>query len=189
MIVLFTGRRPSGPGGPFPDAAVPWLGGRLELLLAGLRQRLVVSSAALRAGARADLLLTENPDAFVTASVADKGVVAVTGGHREGEDHTESLAEAAERRGHLVLCLDPAADTWHRILVPALLAAGHRPIRAADAPTTIAVVVTGLAGRPTAGSVLPLLATVGEPPCSTTPYRALARSEQLRRVRRLRSRP
>lgn len=230
MIVVFAGRRPSGPDGSFPETAEPWLEERLKLLFAGLRPRLVVGSAAagtdllavaaaLRAGAEVDLLLTEDADAFVAASVADKGtrwvdafedltsdsrvrthpvagvaadddgfravnrallrharaqarpvgglksepeeivVVAVTGGRREGEDHTESLADSAERLDHLVLRLDPAAgmekaptafvampygkkvdttrgmkqfesdETWHRVLVPALLDSGFRPIR------------------------------------------------------------
>ncbi|GGZ44181.1 tetratricopeptide repeat-containing protein [Streptomyces poonensis] len=230
MIVVFTGRRPSGPKGPFPETAVPWLKERLERLFAGLRPRLAVGSAAagtdllaaaaaLRAGANIDLLLTEDADAFVAASVADKGsgwagafhdlaespgvrlrslagasadddgfravnralldharanlqavdtpghepeelvLVAVTAGRREGEDHTESLADSAERLGHLVLRLDPSArkenaptafvampygrkrdatrelrlfeanETWNRVLVPVLLDSGYRPIR------------------------------------------------------------
>ncbi|MGW6060443.1 TRAFs-binding domain-containing protein [Streptomyces sp. NPDC055189] len=230
MIVLFAGRRPSGADGAFPETGVAWLEERLERLFAGLRPRLAVGSAAagadllslaaaLRARAEVDLLLTEDIDAFVAASVADKGpewvrafqdlsrspgvrlhpvagasedddgfravnhalldhararlraddaqgrnpeelvVVAVTGGRRAGEDHTESLADSAERLGHLVLRLDPSAskeasptafvampygskrdttrelkrfeanETWNRVLVPALLDSGYRPIR------------------------------------------------------------
>ncbi|KOU59553.1 hypothetical protein ADK57_33050 [Streptomyces sp. MMG1533] len=230
MIVVFTGRRPSGPDGVFPAAAVDWLEERLKLLFAGLRPRLVVGSAAagtdllaagaaLSAGIRADLLVTEDPEEFVSASVADKGpqweerfrtltaqtraalipvpgakadddgfravnqailrhacdslrdpvraadepeelvVVAVTEGRREGEDHTESLARSAQALNHLVLRLNPsqsrsaaptafvampyggkadstrelkrfeADESWHRVLVPALLDGGYRPIR------------------------------------------------------------
>jgi hypothetical protein len=86
-------------------------------------------------------------------------VVAVLGGRREGRDHTADLADEAAAAGHLVLRVDPAltrhdapvafvampyglrqdplpgrpdydADlTWHRILVPALVDAGYRPLR------------------------------------------------------------
>ncbi|MFD3503177.1 TRAFs-binding domain-containing protein [Streptomyces sp. NPDC058678] len=230
MIIVFTGRRPSGPDGVFPDAAVDWLEERLKLLIAGLRPRLAVGSAAagtdllaagaaLRAGIPVELLVTEDPEEFVGASVADKGpqweerfrtlttqakaalipvpgakadddgfravnqailshardslrhpveaadepeelvVVAVTEGRREGEDHTESLARSAEALGHLVLRLTPtqsqseaptafvampygvkadstrelkrfeADESWHRVVVPALLDSGYRPIR------------------------------------------------------------
>jgi tetratricopeptide (TPR) repeat protein len=84
MIVVFTGRRPSGPDGPFPEAAVAWIEERLELLLGGLRPRLVVGSAAagtdllaagaaLRADIPVDLVVTEDPAEFLRASVADKG--------------------------------------------------------------------------------------------------------------------
>ncbi|KOG33717.1 tetratricopeptide repeat-containing protein [Streptomyces resistomycificus] len=230
MIVVFTGRRPSGPDGVLPDSAVGWLEERLKLLFAGLRPRLAVGSAAagtdllaagaaLRAGIPVDLLVTEDPEAFVAASVADRGrqweeryrtltaraeaalipvpgaqadddgfravnqailrhardrrgesaqpaddpeelvVVAVTEGDREGEDHTGSLIRAAQANGDLVLRLSPsqsqagaptafvampyggkadatrelkrfeADETWHRVLVPALLGSGYRPIR------------------------------------------------------------
>lgn len=84
MIVVFTGRRPSGADGVFPDAAVPWIEERLERLFAGLRPRLAVGSAAagadlltagvaLRSGSRVELVVTEDPEEFVAASVADKG--------------------------------------------------------------------------------------------------------------------
>ncbi|WP_329341831.1 hypothetical protein OG252_37750 [Streptomyces sp. NBC_01352] len=230
MIVVFTGRRPSGPDGVFPEAAVDWLEERLKLLFGGLRPRLAVGSAAagtdllaagaaLSAGIPVDLVVTENPEEFVGASVADKGpqweerfrtltshtkaslvpvpgakadddgfravnqallnhardslhttgeeadepeelvMVAVTEGRRAGEDHTESLALSAKALGHLVLRLNPsqsrsaaqtafvampyggkadstrelkrfeADESWHRVLVPALLDSGYRPIR------------------------------------------------------------
>jgi hypothetical protein len=178
VIVVFTGRRPSGSDGALPDAALPRLEERLERLFAGLRPRLAVGSAAagtdllaaaaaLRSRIRVELVVTEDAEEFVAASVADKGrpweeryraltaqpgtelfplagakadddgfravnqeildhalrslrspdqgaadteelvVVAVTQGRRAGEDHTESLAEAAASLGHLVLRLDP----------------------------------------------------------------------------------
>ena len=86
-------------------------------------------------------------------------VVAVAEGRRAGRDHTADLAEEAAAAGHLVLRVDPAVSraaapvafvampyglrkdplpgrpdydadlTWHRILVPALLDAGYRPVR------------------------------------------------------------
>jgi hypothetical protein len=86
-------------------------------------------------------------------------VVAVSAGRRDGLDHTADLADEAGAAGHLVVHIDPAvaradapvafvampyglrkdplpgrpdydADlTWHRILVPALLDAGYRPVR------------------------------------------------------------
>lgn len=222
MIVVFTGRRPSGAEGAFPDRNEEFVRERLERLFAGLRPRLAVGSAAagadlLAAAAAADagasvhLMTAGTVEQFRAASVADKGatwtarldglvrrdsvnvdeldfpaddegfiavnkailthsraalatgeelvVVAVTGPRRDGRDHTADLADEAQATGHLVLRIDPAtargeapvafvampyglrkdplpgrpdydADaTWHRILVPALLDAGYRPVR------------------------------------------------------------
>lgn len=222
MIVVYTGRRPSGADGAFPDVNVGFVAERLERLLAGLRPRLAIGSgaagadllaAAAAAAAGADVhLVTAGPlNAFEGASVADKGdewtarlrglvrrdrvrvehldtgpddegfaavnaavldtahaalaageelvVIAVTGGRRAGRDHTANLADEAGAAGHLVLRVDPSlsrdaapvafvampyglrkdslpgrpdydADlTWHRILVPALVDAGYRPVR------------------------------------------------------------
>lgn len=222
MIVVHTGRRPSGGAGAFPDANVEFVRERLERLLAGLRPRCAIGSAAagadlLAAAAAADagadvhLITAGSLAVFGVASVADKGpewtarlhglmrrdcvsveelntaaddagfeavnaavldaartaltpgeelvVVAVGGGRRDGLDHTADLADEAAAAGHLVVRIDPAvfradapvafvampyglrkdtlpgrpdydADlTWHRILVPALLDAGYRPVR------------------------------------------------------------
>lgn len=222
MIVVYTGRRPSGADGAFPDANTEFVAQRLQRLLAGLRPRLAAGSGAagvdlLAAAAAADAgadvhVVTAGPlDAFAAASVADKGdewaarlrglvrryevsvieldaapdddgfaavntavldrargaltpgeelvVVAVADARRGGRDHTADLADEAAAAGHLVLRLDPAAArdeapvafvampyglrkdqlpgrpdydadlTWHRILVPALVDAGYRPVR------------------------------------------------------------
>lgn len=52
VIVVYTGRRPSGAKGLFPDDNLAFVQERLERLLVGLRPRVVVGSAA----AGADLL-------------------------------------------------------------------------------------------------------------------------------------
>lgn len=84
MIVIYTGRRPSAEGGGFPATGQAWVVERLDRLLAGLRPRLVVGSAAagadllvlaaaLGAGAAALVLITEDRRVFRSASVEDKG--------------------------------------------------------------------------------------------------------------------
>jgi hypothetical protein len=93
-------------------------------------------------------------------------VVGVSAGRRTGLDHTADLVDAARGAGHLGLCLDPSigrpaapvafvampygvrksgvpgrpdydADaSWHRIVVPALIDAGYRPVRVDIDPST-----------------------------------------------------
>lgn len=84
MIVVYAGRRPSGPDGAFPDDARPLVAERLRLLVAGLRPRrlfgsaaagadLLVLEAAAEAGIGASIYVAGPTDAFREASVEDKG--------------------------------------------------------------------------------------------------------------------
>jgi hypothetical protein len=82
VIVLYAGRRPG--SDPFPDANVDFVGDQIRQLLAGLRPRLVVGSAAAGAdlltleaaeglGIPARAIVVGDRDAFGADSVADKG--------------------------------------------------------------------------------------------------------------------
>lgn len=84
MIILYAGRRPSDPDGPFPPSAREPITARLRLLIAGLAPTHVYGSAAagsdllvLQATVEAErpaTVYTAGPtDAFKAASVADKG--------------------------------------------------------------------------------------------------------------------
>src|SRR5215210_2144377 len=82
MILLFAGRRPSSED--FPDDNVSYVGRQVEQLIAGLRPRAVVGSAAaggdllvLEAAAKleidAHVVLAGDRETFVASSVLDKG--------------------------------------------------------------------------------------------------------------------
>ncbi|WP_347404424.1 hypothetical protein [Streptomyces sp. MST-110588] len=104
MIVVFAGRRPSAPDGQFPPACEDWLEERLDRLFAGLRPRLAIGSAAAgtdllaaaaarKAKAHVRLLVTEDVEAFVAASVRDKG--------RDWEERFRALTAAdTDGRGY-----------------------------------------------------------------------------------------
>ncbi|MGI5202364.1 hypothetical protein ACQEU6_12440 [Spirillospora sp. CA-108201] len=84
MIVVYGGRRPSDAEGEFPPASLPVIERRLDDMLTMLRPRLAIgsaaagtdllaASAALKAGAAVELLVTSDAEEFVAASIADKG--------------------------------------------------------------------------------------------------------------------